>query len=43
MDLKIEDLSENYYSYNINPITPIVYEPTHAVYIAKIQIKSTIP
>jgi len=34
IDLKIEDLSENYYTYTINPITPINYEPTLAIYLA---------
>ncbi|CAD8055706.1 unnamed protein product [Paramecium primaurelia] len=43
IDLKIEDLSENYYSYTINSITPINYEPTLAIYLAQIELKTTIP
>ncbi|CAD8065646.1 unnamed protein product [Paramecium sonneborni] len=41
--LKIQDLSENYFSYTIHPIEPIKQEPTLAIYHAKIELKSNIP
>ncbi|CAD8159995.1 unnamed protein product [Paramecium octaurelia] len=42
IDLKIEDLDENSYSYSINPITPVSQEPAFATYLAYIELKTTI-